>query len=257
MATVVALNAHPDDETLIMGGTLAKLAAAGHHVVLVVATDGMMHGDDEPNPDQRLDELRTAAAALGAADARWLGYADSGMGAELYPDPPGRVRLARAGVDEAAQRVAAILREERADLLVGYDAAGGYLHRDHLAVHAIARRAAALAGVRLVEATLPREAPVRVVRALGRLRLCSPSAVAASRSWYTPARQITHRIDVRDQIPAKKQALAAHRTELAKKNLLARALRVLIRTPTRVLRPLVGTEYFVDPSATGRSDHLF
>ncbi|BDH57357.1 PIG-L deacetylase family protein [Tsukamurella sp. PLM1] len=159
MATVVALNAHPDDETLIMGGTLAKLAAAGHHVVLVVATDGMMHGDDEPNPDQRLDELRTAAAALGAADARWLGYADSGMGAELYPDPPGRVRLARAGVDEAAQRVAAILREERADLLVGYDAAGGYLHRDHLAVHAIARRAAALAGVRLVEATLPREAP--------------------------------------------------------------------------------------------------
>lgn len=256
MVTVVALNAHPDDETLIMGGTLAKLAAAGHRVVLVVATDGMMNGDAESEPERRLDELREAGDALGASTVRWLGYADSGQGAELYPDPPGRVRLVRAGIEEPAEKVAAILREEDAALLIGYDDAGGYRHRDHLAVHAIARRAAELTGVRLVEATLPREVPVRIVSAVARLRLVHPDTIDLAHGWYTPAERITHRIDVREHIGAKCSALSAHRTELAKTGLLARALRFLLRVPDPILRRFIGTEYFVDPSATGPPDRL-
>ncbi len=254
MATVVAFNAHPDDETLVMGGTLAKLAAAGHRVLLVVATDGMMRGDDEPDPRRRLDELQGGGAALGASEVRWLGYADSGQGPLLFEDPPGRVRLARAGVDGPAARLADILREESAALLVGYDAAGGYRHRDHLAVHAIARRAAELTGVRLVEATLPREIPVRVVAALARVRLVGRGTVDQARTWYTPSAQITHRIDVRGQVPAKQRALAAHRTELAKRGLLSRALRLATRVPSAVIGPLIGTEFFVDPA--GRSDPI-
>ncbi|ADG78675.1 LmbE family protein OS=Tsukamurella paurometabola (strain ATCC 8368 / DSM / CCUG 35730 / CIP 100753 / JCM 10117 / KCTC 9821 / NBRC 16120 / NCIMB 702349/ NCTC 13040) OX=521096 GN=Tpau_2063 PE=4 SV=1 [Tsukamurella paurometabola] len=254
MASVVALNAHPDDETILEGGTLAALAAAGHRVILVVATDGLVH--DEPEPRRRLDELEAAAAALGVDDVRWLGYADSGHGAELYPDPPGRVRLVRAGVDQPAEQVAEILREVAADLLIGYDAAGGYGHRDHLAVHAIGQRAAELAGVRLVEATAPREVPVRLFTVASRLHLVSASDVGRARTWFTPSARITHRIDVRGHIAAKQRALAAHRTELEKPGPVARIQRLIVRLPPRLLVPLFGTEFFIEPGVAGRHRRL-
>jgi LmbE family N-acetylglucosaminyl deacetylase len=85
MATVVAFHAHPDDEVLLTGGTLAWLAAEGHRTVVVVACCGGLGAD----PETRLAELRASAAWLGVARVVHLGYADSGHGAVLYPDPPG------------------------------------------------------------------------------------------------------------------------------------------------------------------------
>ncbi|MDF0529247.1 PIG-L family deacetylase [Tsukamurella sp. 8F] len=257
MATVVALHAHPDDESLLTGGTLAKLAAEGHRVVLVVATDGMMRGDDEPDPRRRLDELDRAAARLDVADVRWLGYADSGHGAELYADPEGRVRFVRAGVDEPAERLAAVVRDVGADLLIGYDAAGGYGHRDHLAVHAVARRTAELTGVRLVEATAPREIAVRVLTVTSLLRLTHGHDVRRARTWFTPSRDITHRIDVRRQLRAKQRAVAEHHTEAAKSGRTARLQRLTLRVPSVVLAPLFGTEFFVEPGHPGHATSLF
>ncbi|CAM3685693.1 PIG-L deacetylase family protein [Tsukamurella strandjordii] len=254
MASVVALNAHPDDETILEGGTLAKLAAAGHRVILVVATDGMVR--TEPRPRLRLEELEAAAAQLGVREVRWLGYADSGHGAELYPDPDGRVRLVRAGVEEPAEALAGILREVNADLLIGYDAAGGYGHRDHLAVHAIGHRAAELTGVRLVEATAPREVAVRLFGLAARLRLVDEADLRRAHTWFTPSSGITHRIDVRAHLAEKQRALAAHRTELAKPGAAARLQRLIVRVPARLLAPLFGTEYFVEPGVSGRSDRL-
>ena len=134
--TVVAFHAHPDDEVILTGGTLARLADEGHRVVVVVGTDGAMG----PADGIRLAEFRASAAILGVARAEHLGYADSGHGPVLYPDPPGRVRFARADLDEAAGRLAAILREEQADLLLSYDPGGGYGHRDHVKVHAVGAR---------------------------------------------------------------------------------------------------------------------
>jgi LmbE family N-acetylglucosaminyl deacetylase len=136
VTTVVAFHAHPDDEVLLTGGTLAKLAAQGHRVVIVVATDGNMG----QAPGRRLAELRASAQTLGAARVVHLGYADSGHGPVLFPDPPGRARFARADLDEAAARLAAILKEEHAGLLLSYDAAGGYGHRDHVKVHHVGAR---------------------------------------------------------------------------------------------------------------------
>ena len=123
MATIVAFHAHPDDEVLLTGGTIARLAAEGHRVIVVVACDG----DVWPGPDQgrRLEELRTSAAILGADRAVHLGYADSGHGPVLHEDPPGRTRFARADPEEAARRLAALLSEENADLLLSYDPQGG------------------------------------------------------------------------------------------------------------------------------------
>lgn len=257
MSSVVALNAHPDDETLLGGGTLARLAAEGHRVVIVVATDGMMNGDEESDPRLRLDELTDAAAELGVHEVRWLGYADSGHGGELYPDPVGRVRLARAGIDEPAGRLAAILREVSADLLVGSDEAGGYRHRDHMAVHHIARRAAALTGVRLVEATAPRESVLRVLSGAARIRVMSREDLDQARTWFTPAAEITHRIDVRRYVAAKQRALAAHRSEVAKDGTIPRVLRAVCRVPAWIIAPMVGTEYYVEPAGpTSPSDRL-
>ena len=115
MATIVSFHAHPDDEAIWTGGTLARLAAEGHRVVIVLACDGAMwphHGT------VRLEQFRASAAILGAARAEHLGYADSGHGPVLFEDPPDRVRFARANLDEAAGRLADIIRSEDADLLL-------------------------------------------------------------------------------------------------------------------------------------------
>jgi LmbE family N-acetylglucosaminyl deacetylase len=88
MATIVAFHAHPDDEALATGGTLAGLAAEGHRVIIVVATDGVMGPATGEGARTRLGELRASASVLGAARVVHLGYADSGHGPVLYPDPP-------------------------------------------------------------------------------------------------------------------------------------------------------------------------
>lgn len=133
VATVVCFHAHPDDEALLTGGTLAMLSAQGHRVVLVVASDGIMgpadSGKTGPGGRSRLDELTDAASALGAAQVVHLGYADSGHGPVLFPDPPDRQRFVRADIGQAAARLAAVLEEEHADLLISYDEAGGYARR--------------------------------------------------------------------------------------------------------------------------------
>ena len=89
---------------------------------------------------------------------------------EPEPDLPGVTRFCRAPLEEAAERLAAVLRTERADLLLSYDANGGYGHRDHVRVHEVAARAAEIAGTpRVLEATVPRDTIVRAVRAVGRV----------------------------------------------------------------------------------------
>nr|WP_276043389.1 PIG-L family deacetylase [Mycobacterium palustre] len=166
MATVVAFHAHPDDEVILTGGTLASAAAQGHRVVVVTATDGRM--DNEPD-DTRVNELRSSTSILGAHRVECLGYADSGYGPIFYPDPVGRTRFGRADVDEAAGRLAAVLRTENAQVLLSYQSNGGYGHRDHIQVHHVGKRAAELAGTpRVLEATMPREVLVRVARSVAR-----------------------------------------------------------------------------------------
>jgi len=125
VATILAFHAHPDDEVLFTGGTLARLAAEGHRVVIVVACAGGLGAGVNANPETRLAELRESASRLGAARVAHLGYADSGHGPVLFPDPPGQVRFVRANLDEAAARLATLIREEHADVLLSYDPQGG------------------------------------------------------------------------------------------------------------------------------------
>jgi LmbE family N-acetylglucosaminyl deacetylase len=252
MATVVAFHAHPDDEVLLTGGTIARLAAEGHRVIIVVACDGDMWAS--PDQGRRLAELRTSAAVLGAAKAAHLGYADSGHGPVLFEDPPGRTRFARANVEEAAGKLAALLAEEHADLLLSYDPQGANGHRDHMRVHQVGARAAALAGVRVVEATVPRELVAWFARPLLLLGLLTRNRLDEMRGYGTPRSAITHRIDVRRYAAPKRTALAAHQTPLSGRGRGARLFRLLIRSPPPVFRAVCGTEWFAEPG--GRSGKL-
>jgi LmbE family N-acetylglucosaminyl deacetylase len=254
MATIVAFHAHPDDEVLLTGGTIAWLAAEGHRVIIVVACDGDVWASPDQGPGRRLDELQASAAILGADKAVHLGYADSGHGPVLFDDPPGKTRFARADVGEAAGKLAALLTVEHADLLLSYDPQGGYGHRDHVRVHQVGARAAELAGVRVVEATVPRELVARFARLLLLLRLVTRHRLDQMREYGMPRSAITHRVDVRRYAAQKRAALAAHRTPVSGGGRSARLFRALIRSPMPVFRVLCGTEWFAEPG--GRPGEL-
>jgi LmbE family N-acetylglucosaminyl deacetylase len=245
MATLVAFHAHPDDEVILTGGTLAGAVAAGHRVILVTATDGRM-GDEI---ETRMDELLSSASILGVHRVECLGYADSGYGPIFYPDPPGRVRFARAEVETAAQRLADILRDEDAQLLLSYQRNGGYGHRDHVQVHHVGKRAAELAATpRMLEVTMPRELLRRVGDLCRLLRLPAPYDSDTVRTAYAPRATITHRIDVRRFARQKRDAFAAHRSQIGG-GLNARLFGLVMLLPPQVFGLLFSHEWFVDPAA--------
>lgn len=247
MPTVVAFHAHPDDEVILTGGTLARAAAAGHRVIVVVATDGRVCDDE---PDVRLDELRRSATILGAHRVDCLGYADSGYGPVFHPDPPGRVRFARADIDAAADRLADILRVEGADVLLSYQPNGGYGHRDHVQVHHVGKRAAELAATpRILEATMPREGLRRVNEFLRVLRLPTLYDAEVIGTAYAPRATITHQVNVFRFARQKRDALAAHRSQIGNSALAARLFAVLMVLPPQLFGMLCGREWFVDPTA--------
>jgi len=242
--TLVSLHAHPDDEALLTGGTLALAAAAGHRVVLVYATRGEagLAADATGLGERREAETRAAAAALRAARVVHLGYADSGLIAR--PDEPGT--FASAPLQVAAERVAQVLRQEQADVLTTYDARGGYGHPDHVRVHQVGARAADLAGTPLVlEATVPREALQRAVRLVQWLPgLPSGFTSQAVARAYSPRAEITHAIDVRPVLDAKRAALAAHQSQQSAPS-GRRTLSVLLALPTPLARLVLGREWFI------------
>jgi LmbE family N-acetylglucosaminyl deacetylase len=246
--TLVVFHAHPDDEALLTGGTIAKAAAAGHRVVTVFATDGgagLASSEYGPLGPVRRAEAGAAAAVLGAHRVEFLGYADSGMAG----DPSGLDRpFAAADPGEAAERLAAMLREERADVVTSYDPAGGYGHPDHVQVHRVGARAAALAGTPLLlEATVDRTALRRALRLVSRLPGLPPGFdPAAADHAYTPRVELTHRVDVRAFTGPKRAAMAAHASQ-ATADRGARTLQVLLRLPAPVFDVVAGREWFRQP----------
>ncbi|HET7429890.1 MAG TPA: PIG-L family deacetylase [Nocardioides sp.] len=243
--TVVSFHAHPDDEALLTGGTLARAAAEGHRVVLVVATSGEAGLTDDGRRaglgDRRRAELEEAAAALGVARVEVLGYPDSGLDGRR---PAGC--FADVDPSEPVARLAEILREERADVLTTYDSSGGYGHPDHVQVHVVAARAADLAGTSVVlEATVEREAIARAVGWLRRLSrvLPMPHLPDMDRA-FLPRAELTHCVDVRRHLPAKEAALAAHASQATGAPGDVRTIALLLRLPRPLRRRALGREWF-------------
>lgn len=254
--TLVAFHAHPDDEALLTSGTMARAAAEGHRVVVVVATDGDLgltsreYAADGRLGERRLLELRRSAAALGAARVVYLGYADSGLGPHTDPDPPGRLRFVRAPVEEAAERLAALLREEDASVLLTYDRNGGYGHRDHVRVHEVGQRAAELAGTpRVLQATVPRDTIARAVHLAAKVYRFPPEFDLEGFTRAFSARaEVTHRISVWRYAARKRASMRAHASQSSADDGADRTLAAFLRIPRPLFDLVFGREWYVDAS---------
>jgi N-acetyl-1-D-myo-inositol-2-amino-2-deoxy-alpha-D-glucopyranoside deacetylase len=161
---LMAVHAHPDDETISMGGTLAHYAATNAaargestDVIVVTGTRGelgeiVIPERDTPEEHERLGDTRRgeiAAAMRALGVQRWenLGYRDSGMeGSEENADPRSFHQHVRTDLDATTEPLVRLIRSARPDVLATYDDFGGYGHPDHIAAAKIARRAWEVAG---------------------------------------------------------------------------------------------------------------
>ncbi len=251
---LMAIFAHPDDETFGMAGTMARAIASGHRVALVCATRGEVGEIADPalaTPETlgqvREQELRNAMAAVGVHDVSFLGYRDG--------------ELADANVDEATGRIVAHLRRFRPEVVATFEANGGYGHVDHMAIHrlTLAAIAAAADPTRYPEQLVDGVTPFRVRKVyytgMPRERLLAMRAEAQKRGqdfipggnaatipveeMGTPEAEITTYVTLNDdEFAAKRNAMAAHATQMPADGPFSQA------TPEQ-LRQFAGTESFV------------
>jgi LmbE family N-acetylglucosaminyl deacetylase len=152
--TLMAVHAHPDDEVTSTGGVLARYAAEGITTVVVTCTDGrcgdgpdgVQPGDPNHDPEvvvqTRRRELRASCDTLKVTHLETLGYRDSGMMGWPSNAAPGSFWT--TPVADAAQRLAELVRRYRPDVVITYDANGGYGHPDHIQTHRVTMAAVAL-----------------------------------------------------------------------------------------------------------------
>lgn len=258
MATIVSFHAHPDDESIATGGTLARAASEGHRVVLVFGTrgecgevaDGFL-ADGELLGDRRVQEVDASVTALGAHRVEFLGYRDSGMMGEPTNDDP--ACFWQADVDEGAARLAEILSEEAADVLTVYDDHGGYGHPDHIQVHRVGHRAAELAGTAHVyESTMNRDHIRRVmeVAAAENPEMEGPD-LDGEVEFGSPESIITTTVDVTGWLGAKRASMAAHASQIPEDSFF-------LSMPDDAFAMAFGHEWFIrtSPPAPGTDDWL-
>jgi LmbE family N-acetylglucosaminyl deacetylase len=246
MATLVCFHAHPDDECIATGGVMAKAAKEGHRVVLVVATKGE-HGEVpegflEPGEElwqRRVKETEASAAILGVQRVEFLGYVDSGMIDTPENDKPGSFWT--ADVEEAAERLAEILREENVDVLTIYDDHGGYGHPDHIQVHRVGKRAADLVGVpKVYQATINRDHLIRGMRERASMLpegTEMPDFEAAA-DFGSAESVITGAVDVSDFLDHKRRAMQAHASQISEQSFF-------LQMPPEAFAYGFGTEWFI------------
>jgi LmbE family N-acetylglucosaminyl deacetylase len=232
MSGVLAIFAHPDDESLVAGGTLAACAAAGVPVRVVSMSRGEL-GPVRTRPALtppelgavRERELRDAARELGVEAAECLAYPDSRLGAvDAVP---------------ATRELAARIAAWRPRALITFGAEGLYGHPDHLAVHALVRAAAAPAGVPWVYgATMPRDRMAELVLAMRARGLPTDLWGLHPGLFGVADEEIAVTIDVRAFVERKLRALRCHATQLGPRHLLS-------AIPADLAERFLGEESFV------------
>ena len=239
---MLLVHAHPDDESIGTGATMAKYAAEGAGVTRVTCTLGELGEIIPPElahlaadadgglGQYRIGELAAACAALGVTDHRFLGgpgrWRDSGMMGLPSNDAPGC--FWQADVDEAAGELLRVIREVRPQVLISYDSNGFYGHPDHIQAHRVARRAFELAdGLvgKFYATALPRSVLVGAVEAM-RQRQQDGSFPGGGPDFRNvesvddfpfgvPDEDVTTEIDATAYLDQKLAAMRAHATQIA------------------------------------------
>jgi len=261
MGTLVCFHAHPDDEAIATGGSMARAHAEGHRVVLIVATDGA-HGevpDDlgagETLTDRRRDETIASAAVLGVDRVEFLDYTDSGMTG--WDQNSHDEAFCRADLDAVAARVAAVLREEHTDVFTIYDWHGGYGHPDHIQVHKVGCRAeemvrSDLSNLRVLESTMNRDGMRRMIALAKEMGFdgAGPdgddgedfdpdSPMDDGNPMGTSEAELTLGIDVSDYTDSKLAAITAHRSQVSDSSFF-------LQMPPEIFAQAFGHEWFIE-----------
>ncbi len=264
MGTLVTFHAHPDDEAIATGGSMARAHAEGHRVVLVVATDGA-HGEvpDDLAPgetlvDRRRDETHRSAEALGVDRVVFMDYTDSGMTG--WESNGHHEAFLQADLDEAAKRLATLLVDESADVLTIYDWHGGYGHPDHIRVHEVGCRAEELARealpeLRVFESTMNRDEMRRgleLAKELGFDDFAPEDEEGDSfdpdgpmddgNPMGTPEAELTLGVDVAEYVDHKRAAIAAHRSQVSDSSFF-------LQMPPDMFAQAFGREWFIEHGA--------
>lgn len=275
---LLMVHAHPDDECLATGGSLARYAEAGVRTVLVIATGGeegeiVVPELDTPENHARLsairdEELACSVAHLGVSDLERLGYRDSGMvgtPANAHPDC-----FHQADPEEATRRVVALIRRYRPQVLVTYDERGGYGHPDHIACHRATVAAFAAAGdperfpdagapwrpLKLYYTALSREGVRRAWERMRELGVPNPldNPDFDITMFTVEPSAITTAVDVQAHMERKRRAIACHVTQI-------RADGPFLAMPDEDARAFFGVEHYVRAAshiaAPAHEDDLF
>ena len=241
---MLLVHAHPDDECIATGATMAKYVAAGAHVALVTCTLGeegevlvpdLVHlaaGKDDALGEHRISELDDAMKALGMTDYRFLGgpgrWRDSGMMGEPTNDRADA--FWQADLDVATGELVRVIREVRPQVVITYNEVGGYGHPDHIQAHRVTMAAVAAAAdpgrypdngdAWQVQKLYYTALPVSFLRmgweALRELGEEAPFGVTdpSELAFGDPDELVTTRIDARDYLDAKMDAMRAHKTQI-------------------------------------------
>lgn len=227
------VHAHPDDETICNGVTIAHYVARGAAVTVLTCTlgeEGEVVGDmwSQLAVDQadqlggyRVGELTTALQALGLRQPRYLGGAgrwrDSGMFGAPQRD---RTKFAEADFDEAVSQLVDVIAELKPHVVVTYDPNGGYGHPDHIQAHRVTTAAVAAAAPRW---RVPKFYWVVMSTTAGRAALEALEPGDVLDDWILPTPdmsfgfdegRITAVIDAPEHLPAKVAAMSAHATQM-------------------------------------------
>ena len=238
------VHAHPDDEVISTGATMAKYAAEGAHVTLVTCTLGeegevlvpalehLAAQQDDRLGEHRVNELAAAMKALGVDDHRLLGgpgrWRDSGMMGLPTNDRPGC--FWQADLEQAVGELVAVMREVRPQAVVTYNEFGGYGHPDHIQAHRVTVAAFDAAGepgrfpdagdpwrpAKLYYTALPQSFLRMGYDALKEMGEEAPFGVTSPEelNFGDPDDTVTTRIDARDHLEAKVEAMRAHATQI-------------------------------------------
>ncbi|MGP4013208.1 N-acetyl-1-D-myo-inositol-2-amino-2-deoxy-alpha-D-glucopyranoside deacetylase [Streptomyces sp. 4N124] len=265
---LLLVHAHPDDESINNGATMAKYAAEGARVTLVTCTLGELgevippalhHLTGTALGEYRQRELAAAMAELGVEDFRLLGgpgrYRDSGMMG--LPDNDDPACFWQADVDEAAAHLVEVIREVRPQVLVTYDSGGGYGHPDHIQAHRVAMRAAEQTGLGIRKVYWNRVPRPVAEAAFARLQDDLPglpfdkSAAVDDVPGVVDETEVTTAIDGTPYAAAKAAAMRAHATQID-------VAEPYFALSNELAQPIFTTEYYQlvqgEPALPGETD---
>ena len=256
--TLMAVHAHPDDESSSTGGVLATYSGTGVRTVVVTCTNGEFGdapGGVKPGEDGhdaqavaelRLAELAKACEILGVSDVETLGYHDSGMPDWEYRHRPGA--FCNVPLAEVTAKVAALIERYRPHVVITYDAEGFYQHPDH--VHAARAAVAAAAGTaipaKLYLTAMRPSAWQKVWQALRDLGADVPAERTVTpemrQQMAAMEQRITTTVDIRPVLERKRDALFAHASQIRES--------WFSKVPPKIAEEAFGHETFIRASDT-------